>query len=186
MTKHPIVLTSEKIDAMWKEFVPRMLTRYFDQISEHQRDLTNSASGRFVVEIIAAFTLGVDRLLRQLKKLVIDSDNLKKNISLTGGMFLAEPLYILLASKGFGNAHGIVKEATLRAEREGKSVFEIVEHDDTFSEIAKLDMWKTLKENPESYTGCAAQRAREIASIWKKKAVEVEALCRAHRVIGYD
>jgi len=176
----------EHVKSMWKEFVPRILTRYFDQISEHQRDLTNSASARFVVEIITAFTLAVDRLLKQLEKLVIDSNNLKKNIELTGGMFLAEPLYILLASKGFGNAHGIVKEATLRAEREGKSVFEIVEQDETLSEIAKLDMWKALKENPEMYTGRAAQRAREIAGFWQKRIVELESACKAHRVVRYD
>ena len=176
----------EHVKSMWKEFVPRMLTRYFDQISEHQRDLTNSASGRFVVEIITGFTLGVDRLLKQLKKLVIDTDNIDKNISLTGGMFLAEPLYILLASKGISNAHGIVKDATLRAEREGKSVFEIVEQDDRFSDIAKLDIWKSLKKKPEGYTGCAVQRAREIATFWQKRAAEVDALCKAHRVINYD
>ena len=176
----------EHVKSMWKEFVPRMLTRYFDQISEHQRDLTNSASGRFVVEIITGFTLGVDRMLKQLKKLVIDTDNIEKNVSLTGGMFLAEPLYILLASKGFGNAHGIVKDATLRAEKEGKSVFEIVEQDDRFGEIAKLDIWKSLKKKPEAYTGRAVQRAREIATFWQKRAAEVEVLCKAHRVINYD
>ena len=176
----------EHVKSLWKEFVPRILTRYFDQISEHQRDLTNSASGRFVVEIITAFTLAVDRLLKQLKKLVIDSNNLKRNIELTGGMFLAEPLYILLASKGFGNAHGIVKEATLQAEKEGKSVFEIVEQDETLSEIAKLDIWKALKENPEVYTGQAAQRAREIAGLWQKRIVELETACKAHSVVRYD
>jgi adenylosuccinate lyase len=171
---------------MWKEFVPRILTRYYDQISEHQRDLTNSASARFVVEIITAFTLAVDRLLKQLKKLVIDSNNLKKNIKLTGGMFLAEPLYILLASKGFGEAHGIVKEATLRAEQERKSVFEIVEQDEKFSEIAKLDIWNALKENPESYTGRASERTREITKFWKKQIKELGSACKAHSVVQYD
>jgi adenylosuccinate lyase len=176
----------EHVKSLWKEFVPRILTRYYDQISEHQRDLTNSASGRFVVEIITAFTLAVDRLLKQLKKLVIDSRSLKKNIELTGGMFLAEPLYILLASKGFAHAHGIVKDATLEAEREGKSVFDIVEQDHALSEIAKLDVWKSLKENPESYTGLAGRRAREIARLWQKRIEELEGACKAHRVVRYD
>jgi adenylosuccinate lyase len=176
----------EHVKSLWKEFVPRILTRYYDQISEHQRDLTNSASGRFVVEIITAFTLAVDRLLKQLKKLVIDHDNLKKNIKLTGGMFLAEPLYILLASKGFGEAHGIVKEATLRAEKEKKSVFEIIEQDETFSNIAKLDVWNALKENPESYTGRSSERTREITKFWKKQIKELESTCKAHSVVQYD
>src|SRR3989338_4948413 len=36
----------ENVKSMWKEFMPRMATIYMDQISEHQRDLTNSASMR--------------------------------------------------------------------------------------------------------------------------------------------
>ena len=35
--------------------MPRLLTVLMDQISEHQRDLTNSASMRFVMEHVAAF-----------------------------------------------------------------------------------------------------------------------------------
>ena len=38
----------ENVKAMWKEFMPRIVTMYLDQISEHQRDLTNSASMRFI------------------------------------------------------------------------------------------------------------------------------------------
>ncbi|HUS80906.1 MAG TPA: lyase family protein, partial [Armatimonadota bacterium] len=34
----------ENVKSLWKEFMPRMVTVYQDQISEHQRDLTNSAS----------------------------------------------------------------------------------------------------------------------------------------------
>ncbi|MEK6837951.1 MAG: lyase family protein [Nanoarchaeota archaeon] len=37
----------ENVKSLWKEFMPRMATVYADQISEHQRDLTNSASSRF-------------------------------------------------------------------------------------------------------------------------------------------
>ena len=47
----------EHVKSMWKEFMPRMITMYADQISEHQRDLTNSASGRFVPEIVLVLWL---------------------------------------------------------------------------------------------------------------------------------
>ena len=36
----------ENVKSLWKEFMPRMITLYSDQISEHQRDLTNSASSK--------------------------------------------------------------------------------------------------------------------------------------------
>ena len=38
----------ENVKSMWKEFMPRMNTVYMDQICEHQRDLTNSATSRFI------------------------------------------------------------------------------------------------------------------------------------------
>jgi adenylosuccinate lyase len=40
----------ENVKSLWKAYVPRLLTVLMDQISEHQRDLTNSASMRFVTE----------------------------------------------------------------------------------------------------------------------------------------
>jgi adenylosuccinate lyase len=176
----------EHVKSLWKEFVPRMLTRYMDQISEHQRDLTNSASGRFVVEIATAFTLAVNRLLGQMKKLVIDYDGLSRNIRMTGGLFLAEPLYVLLASRGVGDAHALVKEATLRAEREDTNVFDVMEQDETFRDIVELELWKKLRENPAHYTGKAAERARDIASYWKKKLKEMERACASHRTVPYE
>jgi adenylosuccinate lyase len=176
----------EHVKSLWKEYVPRMLTRYMDQISEHQRDLTNSASNRFVVEIATGFTLAVDRLCSQLKKIVIDYDNLRRNIRMTGGMFLAEPLYILLASRGVGDAHTLVKEATLKAELEGATVFDVMEQDETFREIVELGIWKQLRENPERYTGKAAERARDIKSLWRTKLEEMRRGCDSHRTLPYE
>ncbi len=45
----------ENVKSMWKVFMPRMLTVYADQISEHQRDLSNSASGRFLPELVVSY-----------------------------------------------------------------------------------------------------------------------------------
>src|SRR5262249_61335345 len=44
----------ENVKSIWKAMAPRIVTTYMDQISEHQRDLTNSASQRFLGEILAA------------------------------------------------------------------------------------------------------------------------------------
>ena len=43
----------ENVKSLWKAFMPRMMTVYMDQISEHQRDLTNSASMRFFSQLAA-------------------------------------------------------------------------------------------------------------------------------------
>ncbi|MDR2952880.1 MAG: adenylosuccinate lyase, partial [Treponema sp.] len=44
---------SEHVKSLWKAFMPRVTTFFMDQISEHQRDLTNSASMRFIADYIA-------------------------------------------------------------------------------------------------------------------------------------
>jgi adenylosuccinate lyase len=41
---------SEHVKSLWKTFMPRVNTFFMDQISEHQRDLTNSASQRFIAD----------------------------------------------------------------------------------------------------------------------------------------
>lgn len=171
----------EHVKSMWKEFTPRILTRYYDQISEHQRDLTNSASGRFIVEIVTAFTLGLSRLIKQFKKLVVDYDRLKKNLELTGGIFLAEPLYILLASKGKKNAHELAKEIALKAEKEKRSMFDLIRENSEFTEIVNMDAWKILEENPANYTGKSTERALAVSYLWSSRVNEIKKECEEYK-----
>src|SRR5205085_6275182 len=51
----------ENVKSMWKAYMPRLQTVLMDQLSEHQRDLTNSASMRFVMEHVAAFAYAIHR-----------------------------------------------------------------------------------------------------------------------------
>ncbi|MGI6149203.1 MAG: lyase family protein, partial [Limnochordia bacterium] len=105
----------EHVKSMWKAFMPRMMTVYMDQISEHQRDLTNSASGRFVVEIAAALTMAVQRLIRITRKLAVDEQQMRENLNRSAHLIAAEPLYILLAAHGHPDAHEAVRRLTLAA-----------------------------------------------------------------------
>ena len=105
----------ENVKSMWKEFMPRMNTLYMDQICEHQRDLTNSASARFVPEILAGLYVSVTRLNKTMSKLVVDKDNLQKNFDMNKEMITAEPAYILLAAHNHPDAHEYVRELTLKA-----------------------------------------------------------------------
>jgi len=175
----------EHVKSLWKEFVPRIITRYFDQISEHQRDLTNSASGRFVVEIFTGFTLAVERLAKQFRTLVVDTENLKKNLQLTEGMFLAEPLYILLSVKGKKNAHELVKEITLQSQKEKRSMFRILAEQDDLREIAESDIFQKLESDPSQYTGKSKERALAISYIWRSLVNEMKKECEEYREVGY-
>ena len=73
----------EHVKSMWKAFMPRMITVYLDQISEHQRDLSNSASSRFNPEIVVSFAAAVERLNRVLSKLRVDKERMMKTVELT-------------------------------------------------------------------------------------------------------
>ncbi len=161
----------ENVKSMWKEFMPRMITVYQDQISEHQRDLTNSASGRFVPEIIAGLLSVVNRLSKVCSRIRVNHANLEKNFNQSKEMIVAEPLYILLASYGHPDAHEKVRQLTLIAEKEGRVLRELINEDQELKPYLEQfnEKQRELLHNPEEYTGIAARKTEDIVSYWKKK-----------------
>lgn len=164
----------EHIKSMWKEFMPRMITLYTDQISEHQRDLTNSASGRFVPEIVVGFVAAVDRMTRVLKKLVVDNERMQRNFDSTKEMVIAEPIYILLASLGHPDAHEAVRLLTLESQKTGKTLRELlVEKSELFTYWEKLTpKQRDILEHPEKYIGWAEQKTEILCNMWEKRLLE--------------
>ncbi len=161
----------ENVKSLWKEFTPRMITVYSDQISEHQRDLTNSASSRFNTEILAAAVISAERLNKAMGRLRIDRESLKRNFDKSRGMTAAEPAYILLAAMGHGDAHEAVRKLTLEAEKAGKGFVELLLKDKELRPYLKKlskEQLETLKK-PERYTGLAAKKTAEVCNEWKEK-----------------
>src|SRR5207248_4516392 len=68
----------ENVKSLWKAYMPRLVTVLMDQISEHQRDLTNSASSRFVTEFVTAFAYGVHRLSGTLRAIEPDVERMRE------------------------------------------------------------------------------------------------------------
>jgi adenylosuccinate lyase len=120
---------SEHVKSLWKAFSPRVATFYMDQISEHQRDLTNSASERFIPEYLAGLSAAANRMLSVLKGLAVDRERMAANLNITGGAVLAEPAYILLAESGLADAHEKLRRITLLQEREGISLRQALERE---------------------------------------------------------
>jgi len=161
----------ENVKSIWKAIAPRMLTTYMDQISEHQRDLTNSASQRFLGEILAATTYAAGRLASSLDGMRVDRDRLKANLAMSRGAIAAEPLYVLLAKYGHPDAHEAVRRLTLEAERGSRSLLEVATRDTEFRDfLTKFTPdERRILERPEEYYGLAPQVAREIASTWRER-----------------
>ncbi len=161
----------ENVKSMWKKFIPQMLTVYQDQISEHQRDLTNSASSRFLPEIVVALLSVTNRLIRVTGKLVVDKENIERNFTEYKEMVVAEPLYILLASCGHPDAHEAVRKMTLKAEKSDMTLREVLQEEESLKKYTDKftdKQWEILLY-PEKYTGIAVKKIEKITKKWTKK-----------------
>ena len=170
---------SEHVKSLWKAFAPRAMTFFMDQISEHQRDLTNSASERFIADFVAGFCAAANRMRSVLESLVVNRERMLENLRSSGGAVLAEPAYILLAESGDARAHETVRGITLVAERDGLSFAEALDRspearDAIFTKLRELGHGDPAAffSSPESYNGLAANKAREIAARYAAVAEE--------------
>ncbi|MDR1932427.1 MAG: adenylosuccinate lyase [Spirochaetales bacterium] len=166
---------SEHVKSLWKAFSPRVMSFYMDQISEHQRDLTNSASSRFVPEYIAGFLAAVCRITGVVKSLNIDTENLNRNLVAGGDMVLAEAAYILLARAGETEGHEKIRLATLAAERGRTTLREELKKDPAVWSSIEQSLAsstglkaETFFSKPELYRGLAPEKARLLAGKYKR------------------
>ncbi|MDR1863877.1 MAG: adenylosuccinate lyase, partial [Treponema sp.] len=171
---------SEHVKSLWKAFMPRVVTFFMDQISEHQRDLSNSASQRFIADYAAGFCLAVSRMASVVEGLTADRERLLSNLrggGIQGGV-LAEPAYILLAESGVSDAHERIRKITMAAEKAGLSFAEaLAKEPETLSRIgakmAELGLVAAAGEalswfeKPEQYRGLAEKKAKELAAKYR-------------------
>ena len=161
----------ENVKSLYKQFAPRMTTVYLDAISEHQRDLTNSASARFIPELFAGLLVSTERLQKVSENLVVDRKSMKENFDKASGSIIAEPLYILLAANGNTDAHETVRRLTLKAEKSGKGLVELMKADRGLAKyignFSKDEL--RLLENPERYIGLSVRKTEQVCGYWKKK-----------------
>lgn len=161
----------ENIKSSWKVIMPRIITVFMDQISEHQRDLTNSMSGRTYGEMIAYTVSTAKRLTRTMKKLAVNDNSLERNFAMQGGLIVAEPLYIILAALGHPDAHEKVRTLVLKAKAEEQTLEEILAHDaEMRGYLEKMTPYqRMILAHPDLYIGIAVKKAKEIAMRWKQE-----------------
>ncbi len=173
---------SEHVKSLWKTFAPRVVTFFMDQISEHQRDLTNSASSRFVAEYLAGFAAAANRALSVLSSLEVVRECMAANLEAGGDNVLAEAAYILLAAGGQADAHEVLRKAAREAAAGGRRLADVLR--------GQTEVWERLKESlaargavdpqgffagPAAYAGLASQIALETAAREEQRMAEVAA-----------
>jgi adenylosuccinate lyase len=150
----------ENIKGMWKAFAPRITTLLMDQISEHQRDLTNSASQRFLPELFVALDYCTVRLNRAMSTLCVNKEAMRKNLEMSKEHIIAEPLYILLALQGYTEAYERIRAIAREAREVGKRLIDLAREDADIGPLLKGLKPEHLKilEDPSKYTGQAYER----------------------------
>ncbi|HVP19603.1 MAG TPA: lyase family protein [Spirochaetia bacterium] len=161
---------SEHVKSLWKEFCPRVLTFFMDQISEHQRDLTSSASSRFIAEYMAGLALAAGRMRSVVRSLAVDRKRMAQNLASEGELIFSEPIYILLALGGDPDAHEAVRKATLQAGKSHERLTDVLRQDgEAWGKLARqLSLARgvdpaTFFADPANYSGIAAKQARALA-----------------------
>ena len=172
---------AEHVKSLWKAFFPRVQTFFMDQISEHQRDLSNSASGRFVMDYLAGFTHAVVRMSKIMEGLVVRPEGLAGNLKKGGAGVLAEAAYILLSSQGESEGHEIIRKLTLKAETEQRPFIDVLREDQAVwgnlaSGLQKIGGLppEEFFADPANYRGKAAEKSRALASRWQAAMAELQ------------
>ncbi len=172
----------ENVKSLWKAIMPRMITVFMDQISEHQRDLTNSASSRFVPEVFAALVYAANRLKDSLGRIQIDSQRMRDNLSMSKDSIIAEPLYILLALNGVPDAYAYTRKLVARSSSSRRALYDVIWEDERVEPILRRlqENQRKIFQDPSLYIGAAPQRTYAVCDYWEPIVDALKTQLREH------
>lgn len=164
----------ENVVSMSKQVIAQSVNANLNLTSEHQRDLTDSASARFYTVSLACVASMASRLNRIMSKIEVNAEAMARNLTLSGGAIAAEPLYLLFEKYGHTAAHEKSKALAHAALEVGKPLVETISADPEAAEYWQkfTEAEKQIIQSPEThYTGLATQKTKIITDIWKQKLV---------------
>lgn len=161
----------ENVKSMWKAYMPRLTTVLMDQISEHQRDLTNSASMRFVMEHVAAFAYAIHRLRMTLDGVEPDVARMREVLEAGKDPITAEPLYVLLAMHGHPDAHEAARVLARDARIQKRPLSQLLRSDASIATyLAKMSPEQlAVLDDPAKYLGASTQRTQMLCDEWERR-----------------
>jgi adenylosuccinate lyase len=136
-------IASEQISGLARVVRGFITPAFENSIQWHERDLCNSASERFITNIV-------------FKNLKVFPDRMLKNMEISKGLPMAESLMTTLIGKGMGrgDAHELMRKTALRAVEENKTLKEVFLEE---NEKSKLLTPKEVDDalNPNNYLGAS-------------------------------
>jgi adenylosuccinate lyase len=164
-------VTCERISSLAKLMRGLVPAAYENVPLWHERDLTNSASERFLIPmsciILDQMLLDTIEVLRGLR---VYPENMERNLRLTQGRAVSEAVMLELVRRGMSRsaAHEKLRRLSMRSVAEGRPLAEVAAED---PEIASLISREELEDllDPKGYVGLAPQLAREAASLTRRE-----------------
>jgi adenylosuccinate lyase len=160
----------ENAISMAKQVTAQIVNANLNISSEHQRDLTDSASARFYTIPLASVAAMASRLDGVMGKIEVDEANMKLNLYQSGGAIAAEPLYLLLEKYGHTRAHEASKTLAHKALEAKRPLYEVVAEESGLEPYFKrfTETERRILQEPERYyTGLAAQKAMAVHKHWQ-------------------
>jgi adenylosuccinate lyase len=156
----------EAVKSLWKVFMPRMTTVYMDQVSEHQRDLTNFESTFFVAEVAAGLFFATDLLRKTMETMVVRRDAMRRNFDAAAPAIVAEPAQLLLSIAGHADGHETVRRLSRKALAEGGDLAELLFGEPEIAErLRGLDARRlAILRDPSNYTGVCSPRTSQLCA----------------------
>jgi len=160
-------VTAENVCGLARIVRGFMTPSYESAILWHERDLTNSSAERFFVP--HSFIL-IDDMLAKLDKLfktlVVNKEQMEKNLARAGSVIMAESVILALVSKGVGrqDAHELIRKCSLDSQRacEDFKSF-LMANKGVTSLLSEKEIDAAL--DPRAYLGSAGQTVDRILSI---------------------
>lgn len=159
----------ENVISMAKQVTAQTVNANLNLSSEHQRDLTDSASSRFYTIAPASVASMASRLNRIMAKLEVNQENMQRNLAMTGGAIAAEPLYLLFEKHGHTQAHEMSKNLAHQALAKNLPLAEVVAGDKEAGAYWQkfTSREKQIIAEPEKYyTGLASKKTQKILKRW--------------------
>ena len=136
-------------------------------IQKHERDVTFwQSEWSYISEICITLSGALEQLKNVLTNLIVNEEQMKKNLFLTKGLIVSENVMLELGKIiGRTTAHDLLYELTMRAFEEDKDLKDILLEDNEIKKYFSDEEINSLT-NPESYTGLSEKFVDDVYNKW--------------------
>lgn len=161
----------ENTRSLLKELTGRMFSRYQDLITMHQRELTNSASGRFLFEMIEMLLTMTKSATRALSGMQVHEDAMQKNLMLTRDQVISEPLNTILRWLGHPDAHEASQRLARAAHEQQVYIYDLLMQDAELQWYVDRMSSRELSilKDQKKYVGDSRKTSLRLARMWEKR-----------------